>query len=130
MATLGSSSARPAAASAVSVLALLGVVGSAVMTLAHLGLTIPIIEDLGPGRLLLPVAIGFAIGTVLYAVVAFGALAVAGWAWGAALVVNALAFLSAAFPYRGWVSGVAMVVSAAALVVLLTPAGRNAFARH
>ena len=130
MVALTSGSTRPTAATAVAVLALLGVVGAAVMTLAHLGLRMPVIEDLGPGRLLLPVALGFAVGTVLYAVVAFGAFAVAGWAWGAGLLVNALAFLSAAFPYRGWVSGVAMLVSGAALIVLLTRAGRQAFHRH
>ncbi|MDP9022629.1 MAG: hypothetical protein M3N57_08015 [Actinomycetota bacterium] len=130
MATHTPSSTRPPAATAVAVLALLGVVGSVVMMLAHLGLGIPVIENLGPGRMLLPVAIGFAVGALLYAVVAAGAFAVARWAWWAGLVVNGLAFLSAAFPFRGWISAVVMAVSAAALVVLLTPAGREAFGRR
>lgn len=129
MTTRTSSPTRPPAALAVGVLALLGVIGSIIMTLAHLGLEIPVIEGFGPGRLLLPVAIGFMVGTILYAVVAFGAFTVAGWAWWTGLIVNGLAFVSAAFPFRGWVSGVVMAVSAAAVAVLLSRPGREAFGR-
>lgn len=127
MAEMTLSTSRPPAATAVGWLAVLGVVGSAVMTLAHLGVEIPVISDLGPGRLLAPVAGGFAFGTILYVLVATAAFRMASWAWPAALAVNAVAFLSAAFPYRGWVSGVAIAVSLAAVAVLLSPPGRAAF---
>ncbi len=126
MSTRTSPTTRPAAATAVGVLALLGFVGSAVMAVAHFG--VEVIPGLDPG-LILPAAIGFVVGAVLYAVVAYGAFTVAGWAWWAGLVVNGLAFASAAYPFRGWMSAVAMAVSAAAIVVLLSPPGREAFRR-
>jgi hypothetical protein len=125
--TTSTDTSRPPAATAVGALAVLGVVGSVVMTLAHLGLGIPALDALGPGRLIVPAAASFAVGTVLYAIVAYGALRVAGWAWLAGLVVNTLAFVTSAFPYRGWVSGAAMAVSIAAIAVLLSPPGRSAF---
>jgi hypothetical protein len=118
---------RPPAAAAVATLAVVGVVGSAVMTLAHLGLGLPVLDAVGPGRLVAPAAVSFAVGTVLYAVVAYGAFRVARWAWGAGLLVNVLGFATAAFPYRGWISGVAIAVSVAAVTVLLSPPGRSAF---
>lgn len=127
MSDRAATSIRPTAATAVGWLAVLGAIGAAWMMLAHLGLDLAVLDAFGPGRLLAPVAAGFAVGTVLFAVVAYGAFRGAGWAWPVALVVNGLAFVSAAFPFRGWVSAAAMVVTAVAIVALVAPAGRAAF---
>jgi hypothetical protein len=127
MPTPSSARARPPAATAVGALAVLGVVGSAVMTLAHLDLDLPVLDVVGPGRLVVPAAVSFAVGTVLYAVAAYGALRVARWGWSVGLLVHVLGFVTAAFPYRGWISGVAIGVSVAAVAVLLSPPGRGAF---
>jgi hypothetical protein len=117
---------RPPAATAIGLLAALGAIGSAVMTLAHVDLDIPFLTFFGPGRLIAPAAASFAVGTVLYVVVAYGAFRVARWSWPVALVVNVLAFLVSAFPYRGWVSGAAMAVSVIAVAVLVSRPGRVA----
>jgi hypothetical protein len=108
------------------VLAVAGVVGSIVMTLAHLDLGLPVIEALGPGRSLPPVAAGFAVGALLFAVVAYAAFRQTAWAWPVALVVNALAFVSAVFPVRGVEALVPALVTLAALVILLSRPGRDA----
>jgi hypothetical protein len=63
----------------------------------------------------------------LFAAVAYGAFSTTRWAWQLGLIVNGLAFVSAAFPYRGWVSGVAIAVALLSVAILLTPAGRRAF---
>jgi hypothetical protein len=119
---------RPVAATIVGVLAVLGVIGSIIMTLAHLDLEIPVISQFGPtGRAIVPVAIGFAVGTVLFAATAYGAFRRTSWAWPVALVVNGLAFISSVMPWRGLEnSGVPALVTLIALGVLLSPAGREA----
>jgi hypothetical protein len=129
MTTIETRTDRPPAATAVGLLCVLGVVGSGVMALAHLGIELPGLELVGPGRLVLPAAVSFLLGTVLYAVAAFGALRVSRWAWPTALVVNVLAFGTAAFPYRDWMSGAAIVVSVTVIAVLVSPWGRAAFPR-
>jgi hypothetical protein len=53
--------ARPAAATAVAVLAVLGVVGAIFMALAHSGRELPLVSALGAPRIV-PVAVGFAVG--------------------------------------------------------------------
>jgi hypothetical protein len=126
MTATGTRTDRPPAATVVGALCILGVVGSGVMAVAHLGLEIPALELVGPGRLIVPAAVSFLLGTVLYAVAAYGALRAARWAWPAALVVNVLAFGTAAFPYRDWMSGAAIVVSLTAIAVLVSPQGRAA----
>jgi hypothetical protein len=118
---------RPPAAVAVGTLAALGLIGSSVMTLAHLGLDIPVLDTLGAGVLVVPAAVSFAVGTLLYAGVAYGALRTRRWTWVAGLVVNVLAFITAAFPVRSWVSVAAIVVSVTTIAVLLSPPGRAAF---
>jgi hypothetical protein len=119
---------RPAAATAVGILAVLGVIGSIVMTLAHLDLQIPVVSALGPtGRAIVPVAVGFAFGAVLFAVTAYGAFRRAGWAWPVALVVNGLAFASSVMPWRGIEnSGVPALVTLIAIAILLSRPGRDA----
>ena len=68
---------RRAPATAVGVLALVGVVGSLIMTLAHLGIDVGVIR----AAYLPPVAIGFAVGALLFAAVAYGAFRRTAWAW-------------------------------------------------
>lgn len=122
---------RHPAATAVGVLAVLGAVGSIVMTLAHIDLGIPVIAEFGPGRTILPAAIGFSFGALLFAAVAYGAFAERTWAWPLALVVNTLALASALMPWRGLErSGVPVLVTVVALVVLLSPAGRRGLLRR
>lgn len=117
---------RSPAAVAVPWLAVLGAAGAGVMSLAHTGLAVPLVEDLGPGRPLMPVAVIFAAGAVAYAAVAFAAFRALSWWWPAGLGVNLLAVVAAAGQYRGPASLVAIVVGVASLLLLLTPAGRRA----
>ncbi len=106
-------------------LAALGVLGALLMTVSHAGVVVPGLAALGPqGQVIAPVAAGFGVGTVAFAVVAAGAWAQRAWAWPLALVVNGLALVSAAFPWRGDLSTAAIVVTGVALAVLLSPAGR------
>lgn len=121
------SHAKPLPALAIGALACLGAAGAAAMSIAHFGIALPGFE--GPGRLLLPVALGFVVGTALFAAVAVGAFTRRSWAWPFAVVVNGLAFVSAAMPFRGPVSAVAMAVTGLALVLLLSPPGRAALRR-
>lgn len=109
-----------------TLLAALGALGSAVMTLAHLGIELSLLTLFGPARLIPTAAIGFATGTCL-----FVAVAVAVWrrwrrAWPLAVVVNLVALVTAAMPFRNWMSGAAIIVSLAALAVLASRAGRGA----
>jgi hypothetical protein len=113
---------RRGPATAVGVLALIGVVGSLIMTLAHLGLDLGVIE----AAYLPPVAIGFAVGALLFAAVAYGAFRQTAWAWPLALVVNGLGFVSSVFPVRGVEALVPALVTLAALVILLSRPGRDA----
>jgi hypothetical protein len=109
-------------------LAVAGAVGAAVMSVAHWGVAVPLVADVG--RVVAPVAVALAVGAVLYAVVAVGSFGRRRWAWTAGVVVNALALLSTASPpFRGPVELVAAAVSLAALVVLLSRRGREAFGR-
>lgn len=119
---------RPGAATVIGVLAVLGVIGSVVMALAHLDVDLPVISQLGPtGRAIVPVAVGFGVGAVLFAITAYGAFAMRAWAWPTALVVNGLAFASSVMPWRGLQSsGVPALVTLAALALLIAPAGRRA----
>lgn len=117
---------RSPAVAGVGWLAVLGSVGAAVMSLAHTGLTVPVVEDLGPGRPLVPVAAVFAAGAVAYAAVALAAFRTLSWWWPAALAVNVVAVASAAGQYRGTPSLVAIVVGIASLLVLLASAGSKA----
>lgn len=117
--------ARGPVTTTIGVLAILGVIGSAMMTVAHLGVDLPVLTAMGPGRLILPAAIGFAVGTVLFAAVAYAVFTNRAWAWPAALVVNGVALVSAVMPWRGLESsGPPALVTTVALVLLLAPRGR------
>lgn len=115
---------RQSAATAVGWLAVVGTVGAAIMALAHLDVGVPFVEV---GRVVLPVAIGLAVGAVLYAAVAYGAFTQASWAWPAALVVNGIALAATAGPpFRGLFELVPIAVSLAAIGVLVSRPGREA----
>lgn len=115
---------RPPAATAVGWLAVVGVVGAVFMSLAHLDVGVPFLEV---GRVVMPVAIGLAVGAVLYAVVAYGAFSRASWAWPAALVVNGIALAATAGPpFRGLFELVPIAVSLVAIAILVSRPGREA----
>lgn len=126
--TSASPRTRPPAASAVGWLAVVGVVGAVIMSLAHLDVPVGFLDV---GRVVLPVAIGLAVGAVLYAVVAYGAFTQASWAWPAALIVNGIALAATLGPpSRGPFELVPIAVSLVAIGVLVSPAGRAALLRR
>ena len=115
MAETQTTSRRRPAATAVGVLAVLGVIGSIVMVVAHVRLELPMIAG------------GFVVGALLFAAVAYGAFTVASWAWPVAVVVNGLGLVSSVMPWRGIESsGPPALITLIALGVLLSPAGRAA----
>lgn len=115
---------RPPAATAVGSLALAGVAGATFMALAHLGVDLPLVAV---GRVVAPVAVGLALGAVLYALVAYGAFTRRPWAWPAALVVNAIALAATvAPPQRGAFEYVPIALSLVAIGILVSPPGRAA----
>lgn len=120
-------SKRPKAATTVGGLAVLGCLGSAAMTVAHLGIELPL---LGGGVTLVPVAAGFAVGTLVFAATAYGAFTLQSWAWPVALVINALALASTSSPLsRGDIEPVtvgAVAASLLSLIVLVSRPGRQA----
>jgi hypothetical protein len=106
---------RPRAATAIGVLGVLGMLGSAGMTVAHLQLEMP------------GVAAGFGVGVLLFAVAAYGAFRLAGWAWPVGLVVNGIALAAAILPWRGLErSGLPALVAVTALALLVSRPGRDA----
>lgn len=110
---------RPAAATAVAVLAAVGVLGAIAMTVFHVDLyragTVPVF-----------VPAGFALGALAFAAVAYGAWRRTAWSWSVALAVNGLGFVSAVFPWRGPQALLPAVVTLVALAVLVSPQGRAA----
>lgn len=118
---------RPRAATAVGGLAVLGCLGSAAMTVSHLGIELPV---LGGGVTLVPVAVGFAVGALLFAATAYGAFTLQSWVWPVALVINALALASTSSPLsRGDIEPVtvgAVATSLLSLIVLVSRPGRQA----
>ncbi len=124
---MNDSPTKPTTARAVVALTALGVAGSAIMTLAHVGLGIPLVDAAGPGRLVVAAAAGFAVGTLLYAVVLVGAIRRARWTVVAGVIVNGLAVATASMPVRGPMSVAAIVVGVITIGVLVSPPGRRAF---
>ncbi|HVM19505.1 MAG TPA: hypothetical protein VM307_06060 [Egibacteraceae bacterium] len=121
-------SRRPAA-KATAYLAAVGAVGALTMAVAHTGAGVPLVERLGPAAPVPPAAVGFFVGAALYAGLAVLAWRQASAAWPFGFAVNFVALVSATVPYRGAVSAVAAAVSVAAVIVLLSPSGREAFGR-
>jgi hypothetical protein len=123
MRTATTSHRRPAAATAVAWLAVVGAIGAAYMVVSHVELYRADVVPLG-------VPAGFVLGALLFASVAYGAFRTAWWAWPAALAVNGVGLLSALVPWRGPQALVPAAVTLAALLVLLSPSGRRALPRR
>jgi hypothetical protein len=117
-----------AARKAVGRLSVALAVVAGVLAVAHSGVTLPLISAIGPssGAVVLPAAIAFGVGTACYVALAVGVARGQPWAWSLGLVVNGLALLAAAFPYRGWGSALGIVLTAGSLVALLSRSGRAA----
>ena len=100
--------------------------GCAVMALAHAGVEVPVVSQLGPGGddAVWPAVIAFSVGALVLAFVAIGASRARAWAWALGLVVHALIVLGASLPFRGVGSLVAIVISVASLALLLSRTGR------
>lgn len=126
-------SARPRSAAAATVgwLAALAALGSALLAVAHLGVELPLLSALGPGgdTVVVPAAIAFTVGTVVWGALSASAFRGARWVLPGGVVFSVLSILSGAMPYRGVASGVGIALAAAVLVTLLSPAGRRAFGR-
>jgi hypothetical protein len=116
---------RTARALIASLSALLAI-GCLVMAVAHAGVTVPLVSELGPGGddAVWPAVIAFSVGTALLACIAVGAARARSWSWPLGLVVHALIVLGAAMPYRGVGSLVAIIISVASLALLLSRTGR------
>lgn len=109
-------------------LSALSCVGAVVMAVAHLGVAIPVVSALGPGGTdaVPPAAAAFAVGAAVYALLTVGLARTRPWSWPVGLVVNALALLSFALPYRGVGSLIGIIVATATLALLLSPPVRRA----
>ena len=92
------------------------------MAVAHLGVRVPVVSALGPeGSDAVPPAVAaFTIGAALYALIAVGVALRRSWSWPVGLVVNALALISSAMPYRGVGSLVGIVVTTVTLALLMS----------
>jgi hypothetical protein len=101
-------------------LSVVAAVGSALLAVGHMGVSVPVLSDLGPGGDgVVPVAAAvFTVGALLYAAVAVGAFRGARWAWPLGVAVNALALLSGLREYRGAASAIGIALAVAALALL------------
>ena len=108
-------------------LSVLSALAAAVMAIAHLGIRVPVISALGPqGTDAVPPAVAaFSLAAVLFTVIAVGVAGSRTWAWPVGIVVNGVALVAAAVPYRGVGSLAGILVSATALALLLSPPVRR-----
>lgn len=123
---------RPAAVTAAAALVGGLALWTALLSIGHLGVTIPLVSVLGPGgnRVVLAAGIAFAITAVVCACVAIGLARMQSWAWTAGVVVNSLALVAGVREFRGAGSVIGMLLAAAALILLLTPQARRASMRR
>lgn len=110
--------------------AALGALAALLMAIAHLGVDLPLLPTVGAGRPVPPAAAAFGLGTLACVVVAVGLARRARWSWPLGLLVFALGFTGAAFPYRGVGSAVGMALCAAVVALLLTPSVRATLFEH
>ena len=101
-------------------------IGCIVMAVAHAGVTVPLVSQLGPvgDDAVWPAVIAFGVAAVLLTCIAVGAARARAWSWALGLVVHALIAVGAAVMYRGVASLVAIVISVASLALLLSRTGR------
>jgi len=102
-------------------------VGTATLTVGHSGVRVPLVSALGPAGSdpVWPAAAGFAVATVLFAVIAVGLFRRRAWAWPLATVVNGLVAASGVVQFRGAGSAVGVALGLVSLALLLTPAVRR-----
>ena len=119
---------RATAATAVGWLSVIGAVGSALLSLGHAGIDVPVLSALGPGgdSSVVQAAAAFAVGAVLYGIIAVGAFRTRPWAWFVGLTVYGLGVVGGVMQFRGVASAFGIAISLAALAVLLSSAGRQA----
>ncbi len=102
--------------------------GCALLAIAHLGITIPVLSRFGPrGDAVPPAVVAFAIGTALFGAIAVGLWQRRRWSFAAGLAVSALAVLSGVAQYRGAVSAVGIVLAVVLAGLLLAPGSRRQF---
>ena len=123
--------ARPPVVMAAATAVLLLALWTALLSIGHLGVEIPLVSQLGPGgdRVVLAAGIVFAIATAVFITIGVGLLRMRAWAWAAGVAVNALAVLGGLREFRGAGSVIALVLALTALVLLLTPQARRVL-RH
>lgn len=118
--------ARAPAGMAVAALAAVAGLASLVMTIAHLDIAIPPLMEGVDVPPFVPAM--FAVATIACAVVLVGALRAATWGWWTGLVVFGLAVpVILGSPARNWISYLVLGTAIVALIVLVTPAGRDAY---
>jgi hypothetical protein len=116
---------RPLAATVVGTLALVGAGASLLRSLVHLGL--PGLVTVLPAPWLPAMAVVFGLLTLLYAVTAYGALRLRGWAWPLGLTTCVLAFLANVSHWRGWWRmGLPALVALLAFAALVSRSARQA----
>ena len=103
-------------------------VGSALLSVAHLGVGVPVLSALGPGgdRAVLPAAIAFAVAAVLHGATSAGLARRRAWAWPLGVLIAAMTVLGAAMPFRGAVSALGIALAAVQLWLLLSGQTRRA----
>lgn len=107
-------------------LAVIGALAAALMAVAHLGIDLPLVPTVGAGRPVPPAAAAFGVGTLLFALTAFGLARGRPWSWPLGLTVNALTLAACAMPYRGPASAAGIVMTSVSIVLLLLPSARRA----
>lgn len=102
-------------------------VGSALLTIGHLGVGIPVLSALGPGgnRVVVPAAIAFGVATALQTAVCVGVVRRRAWAWPLGTVVSTMTVVGAAMPFRGSISAVGIALALVELVALLSGGARR-----
>ena len=105
--------------------------GSALLSVAHLGVQIPVLSVLGPGgdRAVIPAAIAFAIAAILQGVTSLGVARRRAWGWPLGVLIAALMLVGAAMPFRGLVSAIGIALAGAELALLLSGAVRREMLR-
>lgn len=109
------------------VLAAVVTLGTLLLAIAHLGVTIPVLSRLGPqGDAVPPAVAAFSVATVLFAVVAVGLYRRSRAAWVGAVVLSLAIIAMSLGQYRGVVSGIGIALSAVLVVLLLARPSRQA----